>query len=181
MIDLIKVIASEHFLRIIEFVKGNPGNNASHISRKLNIHIITVQRYLDTLEKYGFTATAEKRGSGRPSRIYTYIGGSFNVNIDELLREYMMRTEKVRETGNPDVIFSYDVDKEIVNAVLVGGKKGKKVKLDEKEGRFLWLVPPPDSEGEVIENIARDGSIAVPDAIKTVLELKELGVLEVIK
>jgi predicted transcriptional regulator len=181
MIDLIKIVGSDHFLMIVEFVKSNPGYNASHLAKKLNIHIITVQRYLDTLEKYGFIVTDEKRGSGRPSKIYSYVGGSFNVNIDELLSEYMMRSEKIRETGNPDIVFSYDVDKEIVNAVLVGGKKGRKIKLDEKEGRFLWLVPPPDSAGEIIEKIARDVGIALPDAIKMVLELKELDVLEVIK
>jgi len=180
MIDLVKIIASDHFLEVLEFVKNNPGNNAFFISKKLKIHVITVQRYLDTLEKYNFIVTDEKRGTGRPSKIYSYIGGSFNVNIDELLKEYMMRTDKVRETGNSNVAFSYDVDKEIVNAILVGGKKGEKIKLDEKEGRFLWLVPPPDSKGEVIEKIARQVGIPIPDAIKMVLELKERSVLEVL-
>jgi len=138
MIDLMKIVGSDHFLMIVEFVKNNPGNNASHISKKLNIHIITVQRCLDTLEKYGFIVTEEKRGSGRPSKIYSYVGGSFNVNIDELLSEYMMRSERVRETGNPDIMFSYDVDKEIVNAVLVGGKKGRKIKLVYLKNVFLF-------------------------------------------
>ena len=62
----------------------------------------------------------------------------------------------------------------------MGGKKGEKIKLEKKEGRFLWLVPPPDSKGEVIENIARQVGIPIPDAIKMVLELKELNVLEVL-
>lgn len=180
MIDLVKIIASDHLLEIIEFVKNNPGNNAFFLSKKLKIHFITVQRHLDTLVKYNFIATDEKRGTGRPSKIYSYVGGSFSVNLDELLQEYGLRSEKVRETGNSNIAFSYDVDKEIVNAILIGGKHGEKIKLDEKEGRFLWLVPPPDSKGEIIENIARKVGIAVPDAIKMVLELKELNILEVI-
>lgn len=180
MIDLVKIIASENFLDIIEYVKENPGHNASYLAKKLKIHIVTVQRTLDTLEKYGFISIDEKRGSGRPSKTYFYKGGSFKVDINELLNEFSLRSKRIRESGREDIAMSYDIDREIVNALLIGGKKGKKIRFSEKEGRFLWLIPPPDSRGEVIEVLARETPIAVPDAIKLVLEMQNHGIVEVI-
>lgn len=180
MIDLIKVLASDHFFEVIEYVSQNPGQNASAIARSLNIHIVTIQRYLDTLEKYEFVTISYKKGIGRPSKIYSYTGGSFEVHLDELLEEYKLRLRRVRDAGNDEVSFSYDVDKELINAVLIGGRTGKKIKLDDKSGRFLWLVPPPDSKGETIENLAKAAGIPVVDAIRLTTEMEQVGVLEVI-
>jgi hypothetical protein len=152
--------------------------NASHISGKLQLHIITIQRILDTLEKYGFVRIDAKQGIGRPSKTYFYIGGKFTVNLNEMMDLYTMRRRKIRETGDPSIVFSYDVDKEIVNAVLLGGKRGKRRKIDEKSGRFLWLVPPPDSKGETIMDLAGKTGLAVTDAIRFVQEMIEMGVIE---
>ncbi len=179
MIDLLKITGSDHFFYIVDYVRDNPSQNASAIAKKLDIHIVTVQKCLDTLEKYGFVMTDEKKGMGRPSKTYSYKGGSFNVSIDELLREYRMRTHRVRESGNPDVVFSYDVDREIVNAIIVGGKHGKKIRLDAREGRFMWLVPPPESEPIRIEDAAKAANIPVPDAVRFLLEIAELKIVEI--
>ncbi|MGB6339023.1 MAG: hypothetical protein WBF32_04550 [Candidatus Aminicenantaceae bacterium] len=179
MIDLIRVLGSEHVFGIIVYIKDNPDQNASVIANSLNIHPVTVQRVLETLAKYGFVRVAEKKGIGRPSRNFTYLGGKFTVDLDKLFSDYSLREKLIRESGNPDISFSFDVDKEIVNAVLIGGKKGEKIKLDSRTGRFLWMVPPPDSKGETIENISRVAGIPIIDAIRFCLEMQEFGVLEV--
>lgn len=179
MIELIRILGSEHIFEIVDFLKKNPKNNASYIANNLNIHIVTVQRVLDVLEKYGFVGSSEKRGVGRPSKTYSYLGGEFKVNLDDLLSDYDLKSRLVRETGNSEISFSYDVDKEIVNAILIGGKRGQKVKLDSKTGRFLWQVPPPDSQGEMISEISERAGISLIDAIKFCLEMERLGVLEV--
>ncbi len=181
MIDLIRVLGSEHIFSIVDFVKKNPGQNASSIASNLNIHTVTVQRVLETLAKYGFVAVEEKRGVGRPSRNFTFRGGKLTVDLDELFSDYSLKDNLVRESGNPDISFSYDVDKEMVNAVLIGGKKGEKIKLDPKTGKFLWLVPPPDSKGESIERLCAEAGIPLIDAIRFCLEMEEIGVLEVIR
>ncbi len=181
MIDLIRILGSEHIFSIIDFVKKNPGQNASFIATNLNIHTVTVQRVLETLAKYGFVAVDEKRGIGRPSRNFTYLGGQLTVDLNKLFSDYSLKDNLVRESGNPDISFSYDVDKETVNAVLIGGKKGEKIKLDNKAGRFLWLVPPPDSKGETIEHICEEAGIPLIDAIRFCLKMEEIDVLEVIR
>lgn len=181
MIDLIRVLGSDRVFDIIAFLKKNPERNASFIARKLNIHTVTVQRVLDTLAKYGFVKTDEKRGKGRPSTTYFYLGGRFTVHLDELFSGYDLRLKRVRESGHAEVSFSYDIDKEIVNAILIGGKKGKKIKLDSRSGRFLWLVPPPDSRGESIESLSQKAGVPLIDAIKFCLEMQELEILEVIQ
>jgi len=181
MIDLIRVLGSEHIFSIIDFVRKNPAQNASSIASSLNIHTVTVQRALETLAKYGFVAVEEKRGVGRPSRNFTYLGGKLTVDLNKLFSDYSLKDNLVRESGNPDISFSYDVDKETVNAVLIGGKKGEKVKLDPKTGRFLWLVPPPDSKGETIEHICVEAGVPLIDAIRFCLKMEEIDVLEVIR
>lgn len=179
MIDLIRVLGSEHTFSIIDFVKKNPAQNASSIASSLNIHTVTVQRVLETLARYGFVSVEEKRGVGRPSRNFTYLGGTLTVDLDKLFSDYSLKDNLVRESGNPEVSFSYDVDKETVNAILIGGKKGEKIKLDPKTGRFLWLVPPPDSKGETIEHICKEAGIPLIDAIRFCLKMEEIDVLEV--
>lgn len=180
MIDLIRVLGSEHIFGVIDFIKDNPGQNASFIANRLSIHPVTVQRVLETLAKYGFVNVEEKKGIGRPSRNFTYLGGKFTVDLDELFSDFSLKDKMIRETGSPDITFSFDVDKEVVNAVLVGGKRGEKIKLDLKRGRFLWLIPPPDSKGETIESLSREAGIPLIDAIRFSLEMQEVGVLEVI-
>lgn len=179
MIELIRILGSDHIFEIIDFLKKNPEKNASFIADNLGIHIVTVQRVLGTLERHGFVKSSEKRGVGRPSKTFSYLGGEFKVNLDELFSDYDLKDKLVRETGRSEISFSYDVDKEIVNAILIGGKKGKKVKLDLKVGRFLWLVPPPDSRGEAISHISEKAGISLIGAIKFCLEMQDLGVLEV--
>lgn len=181
MIDLVKVIASEHFFNVVEYLHKNPDTNASTIARALNIHIVTVQKILDTMDKYELVKVGEKRGIGRPSKIYAYRGGTLKVDLDRLLKDYSMRYNKIRDKGTAGVNYSYNLDKEIVNGVVIGGKRGKKIKLDEKDGRFLWLVPPPDSSGEIIENLAIKAGLPIVDAIRLILEFVELDVLEVIE
>jgi hypothetical protein len=178
MIDLIRAISLDHFFGIMDFLKNNPGVNTSALAQSMNLHIVTIQKVIDVMEKYGFVSVDEKKGVGRPSKIYRYKGGSFKVDLDILLEEYQLRLKTVRESGKPNISFSYDVDKEIINAVLIGGKSGEKVKLEEKNGKFLWLVPSPDSKGRTIEDIAKEAGIPVPDAIRFAMEMIQLGIIE---
>jgi predicted transcriptional regulator len=181
IVELVKIVASVNFIEVVRFLKSNPGSNASFIAGKLNLHILTVQRILDELARGRFVETEEKRGVGRPSTVYTYKGGSFKVNLDELLSQYEYRSSFVREKGSPGIRYSYDVDREIVNAVLIGGKKGEKIKLDQKMGKFLWCVPPPDSKGASVESIAKESSIQVFEAIQYVLQFIRMDVIEEVK
>jgi predicted transcriptional regulator len=180
MIDLIKVIASDRFFEVIDYVKNNPGLNSSTIARALELHIVTIQRSLDTLERYGFVAVELQKKQGRPSKIYRYIGGGYTIDLDALLVEFELRNNRLRETGRQDISFSFDVDKEIVNAILVGGKQGEIVRLDEKMGRFIWFVPPPDSQGDTISALAGKAGISVIDAIRFAEEMRDLGVVEML-
>jgi hypothetical protein len=181
MTDFIKILASDHFVEILDFVKANPGQNSSTIAKALNLHIATVQKSLEAVEKYGFVETTMAKKQGRPSKVFRYIGGGFRIDFDELLFEYALRNRRLRETGRGDISFSFDVDKELVNAILVGGRQGEKIRLDEKRGRFLWLVPPPDSDGERIIVLADKAGISVIDAIRFVGEIKKIGVVEMLE
>ena len=180
MIDLIRVMASDHFFEVLDHVRGNPDLNPSGIARALDLHIVTVQRSLDILERYGFVSAELQKKQGRPAKTYRYLGGEYTINLDSLLAEYDLRNNRLRETSRPDVSFSFDVDKELVNAVLVGGKQGTITKLDERMGRFFWFIPPPDSEGETIANLAAKAGISIIEAIRFAEEMRALGVVEML-
>ncbi|MBN2435989.1 MAG: hypothetical protein JXK07_12060 [Spirochaetes bacterium] len=144
--------------------------------------MVTAQRILDTLEKYKFVISSkQKKGLGRPSKIYTYMGGEFSVNLDEMLKIYQSRLIYIREAGNPEVSFSFDIDKELINAVLLKGRSGKKIKMDDQRGRLLWLLPPPDSRGETIESIAEKTGFPIIDSVIFFREMIELNIIEEVK
>ncbi|HPX16724.1 MAG TPA: hypothetical protein PL068_09175, partial [Petrotogaceae bacterium] len=78
-----------------------------------------------------------------------------------------------------DISYNYDIDNERIKQVIIGGRKGTKVELEDKSGKFLWMLPPPDSEGESIEKLASQSGMAVLDAVKFVRDMIEIGVMEV--
>jgi hypothetical protein len=174
-------MGSEYFFEVADYLKNHPGINAYNLTKDIKIHVATAQKILDAMERYGFAITSEKKGLGRPSKTYTYKGGDLVINIDQLVDRYQMRNRKIREKADTEVKFSYDVDKEIINAILLKGKTGKKIKVDDKFGKLLWLVPPPDSEGNTIDNLAREAGVPVLDAIEFLLEMMKFKIIEEIK
>ncbi len=179
--DLIKIMSSDHLFGILEYLKNNPGSNASAISREMGVHIVTVQKILDGLCRYGFVDTTIKKGIGRPSKLYTFRGGEFKININDMLDEYAKRSRKIRELENENVQFNFDVGKEIVNAVIIGGRRGMKIIFDEKEGSFISLIPPPGSSGKTIEELAEKSAISVLDAVQLTGQLIDYSIVEVVK
>jgi hypothetical protein len=165
---------------VLNHVRDNPNLNPSAIARALELHIVTVQRSLDILERYAFVAAEIQKKQGRPAKTYRYVGGEYTINLDSLLAEYDLRNNRLRETGRPDISFGFDVDKELVNAIMLGGKHGTITRLDERMGRFFWFVPPPDSEGETISVLAEKAGIPVIEAIRFAQEMKDLGVVEML-
>ncbi len=124
MFDLIKTLASENIFDILTYVKGNSGKNASTIAKALGIHVITVQRALEVMERYSFVVSSEIRTIGRPSKAYGFRGGSITINLDSILQQYALKSKKVRDAGREDVSFQYDVHREIVHGIMIGGRGG---------------------------------------------------------
>ncbi|MDN5343303.1 MULTISPECIES: HTH domain-containing protein [Oceanotoga] len=179
MYDLIKVLTNEHFFKVIEYLNENPESNPSKIAKKLKIHTATVQNYLETLEKYKFVVYKEKKGLGRPSKLYSFKGGSFEVNLNELLEKFYIKNKKIRDAGNEKIKYSYDVEKEIINTIIIDKHKKETIKLDSKSGKFLWLLPPPNSNFESIEKLCLKSGFSILEAVELCLYLQKKGVLEI--
>jgi len=179
--DLIKILASENLFSILEYLRNHQDSNASKISRDLKIHIVTVQKILDGLAKYGFVDSKIKKGIGRPSKLYRFLGGTFNVDINAMLSDYSKRIQKIREKANDEVQFNFDIENELINALFIGGRRGKKILFDEKEGKFVSLIPPPGSTGKKIEEISEKSGLPILDAVRLSMELVDLEVAEVIE
>ncbi|HOO33779.1 MAG TPA: hypothetical protein PK466_14680 [Thermotogota bacterium] len=181
MIELIRLTASEYFFYVLEYLKENPKSNASKIARHLRVHIITVQKILDGMTKYGFVEYEWKGGIGRPSKLYSYIGGSFEINIDSLLNEFSDRYMKIREKAGHEIRFNLDVDKGVVNALILDKRGKNKILLDKREGEFLNLLPTPDEEYKEIYLLASKSGMPVLEAIEFVKGLKEINLIDIEK
>lgn len=178
MIELIRLAASEYFFYVLEYLKKNPKSNASKIAKQLKVHIITVQKILDGMTKYGFVEYEWKGGIGRPSKLYSYIGGSFEINIDSLLSEFSNRFIKIKEKAGHEVRFNLDVDKGIVNALILDKRGKDKILLDKREGEFLNQLPTPDEDYMEINLMASKSGMPVLEAIEFVKSLEEINLIE---
>jgi predicted transcriptional regulator len=181
MIELIRLAASEYFFYVLEYLKKNPKSNASKIAKQLKVHIITVQKILDGLTKHGFVEYEWKGGIGRPSKLYSYIGGSFEINIDALLSEFSDRYMKIKERVGHDIRFNLDVDKGVVNALILDKRGKNKIILDKREGEFLNLLPTPDEDYLEINFMAGKSGMPVLEAIEFVKSLEEINLIDIEK
>lgn len=181
MLDLIRALNLENAFDIMEYLAAHPDVNASTVARDLGVHIVTVQHVLDALESEGAVTSTTMRGTiGRPSKAYRYRGGVFTIDLGALLADYGRRMQHVRDAGNPAVSYSYDIDHEVINAVLVGGRRGTRITLDSRMGRLFWLVPPPDSKGIQIQELAEKAGVPVLDAVQFINTMRGKGILEVV-
>ena len=67
---------------------------------------------------------------------------------------------------------------QLANAVFVGGKHGNRIKLEERAGRLLWLIPPPDSNGAPIVALARKAAVPILDAVRMCMEFQKNNIIE---
>lgn len=180
MLDLLKALSSSNAFEVLMYVKENPDSNASGVASALGLHVLTVQKILEVLEKYGIVKSKLVRSVGRPSKRYRYIGGKIEVNVDELLDLYTLKHMPVREKAFEDALYDYDVRRERIKRLLVKSDR-RKIVFDETEGKVLWFVPPPDSQGKPVEEIAKESGISLLQVLEAVKRLLDLGLVELVE
>jgi len=177
--DLFKTLSSANVFDILHYLRKHPNSNASKIAAALGLHVFTVQKHLETLEKYGIVESEVVRSVGRPSKRYRYVGGSVEVNVDDLLQLYTLKDTMVRERPLNEAVYDCDIGKERVRRLLFKPSK-RKVVFDEVEGKVLWFVPPPDSEGKPVEEIARETGLPLIQVLRAVKQLVDMGFVELV-
>ncbi|QTA38742.1 transcriptional regulator [Thermosipho ferrireducens] len=176
MNELLKIIASPQLFEVLYFLKNNPNQNPSTIARKLGFHTFTVQRYLEVLEKFGIVSSKIEKKIGRPSKKYTYVGGTITIDINDILKIFELKSKKFR-MKTEDLKYSYNLKKEIINGVIY---RGKKIEFSESEGKILFLIPPSDSSGISAKEIFERIKMSEFDILCIIKKLIDLDLIEVI-
>jgi predicted transcriptional regulator len=176
-LDLLKALSSSNTFEILDYLKKHPDSNASKIAKALGLHVLTVQRHLEVLEKYGIVKSRIAKGVGRPSKKYRYLGGSVEVNVDEILELYQLKNAAVREKVLDNVVYDCDMRKEVVRRFLNKLDK-RKIIFDEMEGKVLWFIPPPDSKGKSVKEIAKETGFSLIQVLEIIKRLADLGLVE---
>jgi len=180
MFDLIKVLAGEKTFEVLHYLKNHPFSNASKIAKELNIHVATVQKYLEVFEKYSVVSSTVQQKIGRPSKIYKYIGGEIRLNMDVVINLLEEKDLKYREAKIDDVAYDFDPKREMIKAIIMGKRRGKKITFDEFEGKVLWHVPPVDSDGKSAIVISKESSVPLIITLEALQKFRKLEIVEVI-
>jgi len=177
MLDLLKTLSSTNTLEVLQYLKEHPDSNASGIASALGLHVFTVQKNLGVLERYGIVESKVVRGIGRPSKRYRYLGGQIKIDVDEILQLYSLKDASVREKALQNAVYDCDMRKERVRKLLIKAEK-RRIVFNEVEGKVLWFVPPPDSEGKPVEELAKETGMSLLQVIEAIKQLADVGLVE---
>jgi Mn-dependent DtxR family transcriptional regulator len=67
--------------------------------------------------------------------------------------------------------------KEVVRRFLNKLDK-RKIIFDEMEGKVLWFIPPPDSKGKSVKEIAKETGFSLIQVLEIIKRLADLGLVE---
>ena len=164
--------------------------SASEAASRLEMHIRTVQEFLDTMVEFGILGKKEVNEKKRPYYRYSLIKKKIELIIDldeEFLKDENHRSEfKIRELKNSGAKFSVARNGEYFSAISIwtgDARSGKerKINLTNSQGKFLFFLPFPDAEPLTINEIIKRGNIDQihrPEILNIINELIDLKVIK---
>jgi predicted transcriptional regulator len=164
--------------------------SASEAASRLNMHIRTVQDFLETMADYDIIEKKEVYEKKRPYNRYSLIKKKIEIIIDleSALGEAHNTppASRIRESKRAQVKFSTARNGEYFSSVSIWEGKGRmtkerKINLTTAQGKFLYFLPFPDAEPLDIDQImekADIGEINKNEILDIVSELTKLKVIE---
>lgn len=165
--------------------------SASEAASRLNLHIKTVQDFLEAMAGLGILEKEEVYEKKRPYNRYTLIVKKISMEIDLDILATNLNPEnqvsmRIREHKNAGVIFTTARNNQFFSSVTVWigtgrEKTERKINLTIPQGKFLFHLPFPTALFESVENIMRMAAIE-PSETSEILDivnaLIELNVIE---
>ena len=165
--------------------------SASEAASRLNLHIKTVQDFLEAMASLDILSKKEVLEKKRPYFRYALTTRYIDMKIDlnplfNLQQQQAKSTRKIRENSNAGVRFSTSRDGQYISHVALWIGKGRdrkerKINLSIPQGKFLFHLPFPSADPLSIENIMKKAEVddthrnEVHDIVKVLLEY---GVIE---
>lgn len=165
--------------------------STSEAASRLNLHIKTVQDFLESLYFLGFLDRKEVYEKKRP--YYRYMLKTTRISMDLDLLTLCPRkepdegiTRKIREKMNAGARFVTSRDNQYISSVAIWVGRGRnrterRINLSTPQGKFLFHLPFPGtgflSIGDIMKKAGVDGT-SVSEILDIVDALIELGVVE---
>ena len=184
-------ISKDYAEDLFRLVANYSSISASEAASRLNLHIRTVQDFMEAMHELNFFDREEVYEKKRPYYRYT-------LKVNKILMELDLSTLfpkddsndrttlKIREKKNAGVRFTTSRDNQYISNIAIWTGQGRerterKINLSIPQGRFLFHLPFPSAECQSIEKIMQKAEV---DAFNTseildiVGALIELGVIE---
>jgi hypothetical protein len=166
--------------------------SASEAASRLNLHIKTVQDFLEDMNNLKILDREEVYEGKRPYFRYRLKANHITMSIDlttfsqdEEVNDIRLKL-KIREKRNAGVKFTTSRSNDYISSVTIWTGEGRnrterKINLSIPQGRFLFHLPFPNADylniREILKKARTDGT-NIPEIIDIVNVLIEFGVIE---
>lgn len=165
--------------------------SASEAASRLDLHIKTVQDFLEAMFSLGIIDKNEVSESKRPHFRYSLVKRSIEMVID--LGPFFKFGEsdndlsvRIRESINAGARFSVSRNKQYISSVHIGTGEGRsrqerKINLTIPQGKFLYHLPFPGAQPQRIDEIMQHAGVGrehKKEVIDIVEEFIRLDVIE---
>ena len=164
--------------------------SASEAASRLELHIRTVQDFLDTMASFDIIEKKEVYEKKRPYFRYAYKRKKIEIIIDleeAFSNEKEAKTEfKIREVKNSGAKFSVARNGDYFSTVTLWKGEGRELKerrisLSIPQGQFLYYLPFPDANPLGIEEIFKKGNLDTTHKSEILDIINELVKLKIIE
>ena len=165
--------------------------SASEAASRLDLHIKTVQDFLEALAEVDILEKEEAVEKKRPYYRYSLKTRHISMDLDlsqlfEASQPQGKLSMKVREKKDAGARFSVSRDNQYISNVYIWtgqgrDRKERKINLSMPQGRFLFYLPFPSAKPETVMEIMKKAGVGEQHAgevLDIVQELVELGVIE---
>lgn len=165
--------------------------SASEAASRLNLHIRTVQDFLEAMAMLEIVSKEEVFEKKRPYFRYTLNTRKINIEID--LNQLFDKNQpqgklstQIREKDNAGARFSVSRDNQHISnvSIWIGNgreRKERKINLSIPQGKFLFYLPFPSAKFETVAGIIKKAGVDekhISEIIDIVDALVELEVIE---
>jgi len=169
--DILRLLVSYHDI------------SASEAASRLNLHIRTVQDFLEAMAEVSIVSREEVYEKKRPYNRYTLSDPSIKINIDldfllDVKKSAGQLSRKIKECKNAGARFTTARYDQWISSVVIWIGEGRereerKINLTIPQGKFLFNLPFPSAEPQSISSIMKKAKVN-NEHIKEILDIVEV-------
>jgi hypothetical protein len=166
--------------------------SSSEAASRLNLHIKTIQDFLEDMYKLDILEREEVYEGKRPYYRYKLKVTKIIMEIDlkSLQQDDVINSPgmdfKIREKRNAGVRFTTSRSNDYISHIVIWQGEGRnrserKINLSIPQGRFLFHLPFPTATPETIREIVQKAGLDganIPEIVDIVMALADFGVIE---